>query len=467
MRTIRTPVISLISAAVLSACSMAPDYQQPQNTLPAQYELATAARTDMSWQTLLPSKAMQQLVTEVQQQHRTLAQSRAALAQLAARYQLQQSSQWPTLNAAATSTRQGLPGDLSGTGQRQVSSQHSATVGLTAFELDLFGAAQNQTESALQQYYAGEAELRATELAISSEFISHYLQAQQQAQLLALAERQLQTVTLQAHLVQQRLQAGLVDELTYQTAAREQAAAQTVAVEGRAQLATARHQLEADLHRPLTATEWLTITEQVDSLADLPAGTPSDLLLKRPDVIAAEHQLRATNANIGVARAAFFPSISLTSQIGTASSQFSSLFGNGSSYWQIAPQVNLPLWDFGARKANVEQAELAQTIAISTYLQRVELAFREVADQLTIVQSGQQQLQASKAQQQHALQVLQLTNQRQAIGVDNQLQRLDAERSWYTAATTQTNQYYQLQQARLGLFKAMGGSYHPPAEPTR
>lgn len=455
-------VLSFVAMTVLSACSLAPDYQQPSAQIPAQYDpqsddtkLASAA--PLHWQQLTQDSNLLAMIDEVRAQNRTIEQARLSLKQLAVAVAGADAARLPTLQASASQSRQRLPADLSGTGTSRVAEQNALNVGFSAFELDLFSAASNAALAATERFYAGEASFRATELTIVSSLVSQYLTTQLHQQQLQLAARTTQSLQERMLLSRQRASIGLDNALVLAQNERELAASQVSLEQAKQAVAQDEHALALLLRRPLTSAEQAQLASGISPLASVAAGLPADLLTQRPDIMAAEHQLKASHANIGVARAAYFPSIRLTANAGRASADLSNLFSSGSSSWSFVPSVNLPLWDFGARDANLATTELERDAAVSTYQQRIETAFREVADSLSALAYGKTQLQAAQDQHSQALRALQLTQQREAAGLDSAIARLDAQRSWYTAASQQLQLDAQLQLARLSLFKALGG----------
>lgn len=458
----RPQLWSLLSVAVLSACSMAPEQRQPTLDLPAHYEQSreqatsdTAAQSPLTWQALTQDPLLLGLIDEVRTRNRTLEQARLSLQQLAVAVDAANAARLPSVNASASQTRQRLPADLSGTGSARVAQQLNLGVGLSAFELDLFGADSNAALAASAEFYAGQASVRASELTIVSALISQYLDLQLHQQQLQLAARTVQSQQQRFTLISARAAAGLDNELTRSQMQRELAASQVNLAQYQLAVAQDKHALQALLTRPLTDDEIAQTSLGITRLTSVAAGLPAQLLSQRPDIMAAEHQLQATHANIAVARAAYFPSIRLTASTGRASTELANLFSQGS--WSFIPSVNLPLWDFGVRDANLANAQLARDSAISSYQQRIEQAFREVSDGLSALESGQTQLLAAQDQHSQALITLQLVQQREVAGLDSVIARLDAQRSWYTAASQQLQLDAQLQLARLNVFKALGG----------
>ncbi len=467
--------MTLLALAVLNGCSLAPEAMTPQADVPQTYDATTRvahqsgseqassgqasseASTALQWQQLSDDPLLLQLLQEVRQQHRSLQQARITLAQLATSVDSASAARLPVLGLAADQSRQRVAADLSTTGSGQIQQRLNAQVGISAFELDLFGRAANAEQAAQAQFYAEAATLRATDLTISTAFVSQYLTLQWHQQQQQLAARTVLNLQERLALITARAEAGVDNELVLAQAKRELAATQVSLAQAEVLVAQDVHALEQMLRRTLTDAEIGRMQQALSQLKPVSAGLPADLMLQRPDVMAAEQRLRATEANIGIARAAYFPSIQLTATAGSASTELSNLFQGGSGSWSFSPRLDLPLWDFGARASQVERAELARDLAVSQYQATVEQAFREVADSLSSLEYGTLQLTAAKEQHQQAMQVLQLTQQREAAGLDSALARLDAQRSWYTAASQQLAQEFQLQLARLTLFKAVGG----------
>lgn len=277
-----------------------------------------------------------------------------------------------------------MPGDLSGIGDSRVNSSWGVTLGITSYELDFFGRIRSLNEAALQQYLATQEAQRNTQITLVASVANAWLTLQADRALLKLTEETLQNYEYNYDLVRRSNEVGVSSSL-------DLAQARTAVEGAKVNLATYKRQVAQDLNL-LTLLLGSDLPDNVKNMKDnsfklqyvkeVPAGLPSDLMQNRPDIIAAEHQLMAANANIGAARAAFFPSISLTSNVGTMSTNFSNLFSNGQGTWLFQPTINLPIFTAGRLKGNLDYAEVRKDINVANYEKTIQTAFREVADGL-------------------------------------------------------------------------------------
>ena len=319
----------------------------------------------------------------------------------------------------------------------------------------------NLKAQALEAYLSQEAARRSAELSLVSEVASAWLQLAADEALLALARDTLESQTQSFKLTERSYEAGVASALAV-------AQARTIVESARADVAAFTSQVQQDRNAlqllvgvPIPQTLKPTADDMapVDALAELPAGVSSEVLLNRPDVVAAEHQLIASNANIGVARAARFPSISLTGFAGTASSDLSTLFDAGTGTWSFAPQISIPIFNAGAAKAGVAVAEADQQIALAQYEQAVQVAFKEAADALALRQTIDDQLAARQALTDAAARAQELSDARYRSGIDSYLNLLDAQRSLYAAQQQLINTRLSRQSNLVTLYKVMGGSW--------
>lgn len=461
----------------LSACSLAPampdsainasvagQYPQSNAAAPTDSSLATAA--SLNWQQFFTDPRLQQALTQALSHNHDLRLALLNVEKVRAAYQITDSNRYPALALEASQSRQRLPGALSGNGEATVQQQNAVTVGITAWELDLFGKVNNQSRQAEQQWRASAALQQAAQVTLLAEVASRWYSYANNQQLLKLAEHSAANRQQSLALYQEKVQQGAESALVLSQQ-------QSLAAAARADVANVRRLLQRDLQalQLLLAlpnasdvkASWLPDDNTVLQLADLAPGAPASLLTQRPDLRAAEYQLAAANANIGVARAAYFPSISLTASAGTLSPDLQGLFDNGSGSWSFVPKLNLPIFNMGATAARLEQANAEQQIALTSYQQLIQQAFREVSDQLSDVNGYRLQMQALREQADSSQHSRQLSQQRFAAGADSYLQLLDAERSWYNARAQWHNSRLSYVQAQLGLYKALGGGWQASA----
>ncbi|HDX8366973.1 TPA: efflux transporter outer membrane subunit [Aeromonas dhakensis] len=453
-------LIALSVTLLLGGCSMAPDYQRPALPQGATWQNNHAGEAVVSpWRQQFLDPALQQLIATALENNRDLRIAALNVEAYEARYRIQRAAQLPTLAANGSGTRQQGSDDLSSTGQGTISSQYGANIGITAYELDLFGRIQSLKDQALETYLAQIETQRSTQIALVASVANAYLTLLADQELLALSEATLATEQESYGLTEHKYRLGAASEM-------ELAQGRTALESAKVSLAQYQRQVKQDRNGlalllgtgvPALMTEPATLAEV--QLAAIPVGAPSSLLQQRPDILAAEHSLKAANANIGAARAAFFPTISLTATAGTASNQLSGLFDGGTGTWTFMPQINLPIFDGGKRIADLDVAEVSTKQAVASYEKSIQTAFKEVADTLGAQADYQQQLQAQQALVKASQTYFKLAEVRYEKGVDSYLTRLDAQRSLFSAKQGLiTTRLAQLNN-QVALYKAVGGGW--------
>ena len=460
-------LVAVAVAALLSGCSLIPTYERPAAPVEADFSAHGAApagsqpaAADIGWRQFFGDERLQRLIGLALENNRDLRVAVLNIEAARAQYGVTRADRFPGVNANANGTRQRTPADLSPSRQQTIGSQYQVNLGVTAFELDLFGRVRSLSEAALAQYLASEETRRSTQISLVAQLANAYLNERSSDELLALAQRTLKTRQDSYNLIKMRYDAGAASELELQQAeslVQSALSEQAIAERNRAQATNAivlliGQPLPADLPppRPLDAQALL---------ADVPVGLTSDLIERRPDIRAAEQQLRSANANIGAARAAFFPRIALTGAFGTASSQLSGLFDSGSLAWNFAPQISLPIFDGGRNRANRDLAEARKNIAVAQYEQTIQTAFREVADALDAKSTFDRQIQAQQLLVDASRRSLELSDLRYRNGVDSYLQLLDAQRELFTAEQGLLQARTQRLNNLVGLYKSLGGGW--------
>jgi multidrug efflux system outer membrane protein len=461
---LKTLSLSALAVLVLSACQLAPEQQAIELPVPDAYASAAqgsgTAAAELHWQQFFSNPKLQQLIELSLKNNKDLQIAALNVQRVRALYQIEDSALYPSLDLNASGTRQRLPADLTGTGKAQINQQYSATVGMTSYELDFWGKVRNQSEQALQQLYSTEQAQLSSQISLVSELANAWLTYAADQQLLELATHTLHSQQKTLELTEQSYKLGAASAVTLQQVKSTVATAKVDIA--RYQRLLARDQNALDL---LTGTQVSTdlLPDQPLSkllqLPELPAGLPSDLLQQRPDIKAAEHDLLAANANIGIAKAAFFPSISLTANAGSASAELDNLFKGGSGSWSFIPSVNLPIFTMGRTQANLEVAEAQQQVALLTYQQKIQQAFREVSDGLADRAGYAAQLQAQQDLANSNQQSFLLSEARFKQGADSYLQVLDAQRSWYSAQQQLISGQQALLASQISLYKVLGGGW--------
>ena len=457
------PAISAAAVSLaLSACAMIPKYEQPAVAVPETFQHDTAqsgiVAASLGWQDYFADPRLHRLIEIALERNTDLRGAALNAEAVRAQYMISRAALLPGINASGTGQRGRVAADLSGTGSSYVSSAYNVGLGVTSYELDLFGKVRSTNQAALQSYFASVASRDATHLSLISSVAKAYFNERYAEERMALAQRVLQTREQTYKLTQLRHRAGVISavDLRQQEALIESAKADYAsAVQAREQ---ARNAMAVLLNQPLPADlpAGLPLSRQF-AIKQLPAGLSSEVLLNRPDIRAAEFALKRANANIGAARAAFFPSISLTGMIGTGSTELSGLFKGGNSTWTFAPSINLPIFNWGSNVANLDYAKIMQQAEIVNYEAAVQSAFRDVSDAL-VAREQLDKTYAANAQQSKAYaDVLRLINLRYRHGVASALDLLDAERSSYAADTTQLATQLTLLENMADLYKALGG----------
>jgi len=460
----------LLASMALGACTMAPKYEQPAAPMQPEYEhvewpanavVAPHPASEIGWKEFFPDAELQDLLARSLLNNRDLRIATLNVEAARAQYRIQRADLLPAIDAQGASSNVRLPGDLTASGQSELNRSYTAGFGVSAFELDLFGRVRSLRRAALEDYFRLEETRTAAQLLLVSEVANAWLTLIADRELLALA-RETQTSQRKSYdLTRMRFDQGVSSEIDLhrtETAWRE---AEVDIAQQTRRVAQDRNALSLLVGEPLPpeVAEGGHVIDAQTFSKTLPAGLPAELLVRRPDVRAAEHALKAANADIGAARAAFFPSIELTGFYGQASNDLSALFQSGQSSWSFTPRVNLPIFAAGANKAALDFSNVRKRIEIARYEQSIQIAFREVADALVARATLDDQLRAQQALT-HAFDIsYKLADLRYRGGVDSYLSALIAQRDFYTAQR-------QLIVTRLAgavnlvqLYQALGGGW--------
>lgn len=452
----------LVATTALSACTLAPRYERPALAAPQTWPDPAAATPasvgDLVWRDVFLDAKLQGLITLALANNRDLRVATANIEQARAQYRVQRGALLPTINGGITQSETVTPAAATGFGQAIDIKQTTASVSMTSFELDLFGRIRSLSRSALESFYATEETQRAVQISLIAETASAYLQLASDQELAAIFRLSLTDRDESLRLTRSRFDAGVASDL-------ELSQAETLAEQARSDLAVATALVGQDQNalRLVVGAEPpqdLLPAAGVSSatvLADLPAGVPSEVLTRRPDVLAAEHTLRARNADIGAARAAFFPRITLTGNYGSASPDVAGLFDPGTRAWGFTRAITLPLFAGGANIANLKRTRAAREAAVAQYEKAIQTAFREVADQLAIRGTIRDRVEAQTRLAGAAERAQRLSKARYDSGVDSYITSLDANRTLYTARQTLLSARLAEQLNRVTLYKVLGG----------
>ncbi|MFD3299668.1 AdeC/AdeK/OprM family multidrug efflux complex outer membrane factor [Aquipseudomonas alcaligenes] len=468
----RRSLLSLAVASILlGGCSLIPDYQRPASPVESVWpseaggaQTVTAA-ADLDWRVFFKDPALQGLIDTALTNNRDLRVAALNVEAYAAQRQIQRSALFPSVTADGGATRQRLPGSLSSSGDPSISSQYSATVG-ASWELDLFGRLRSLDEQALQQYFATEEARRATQIALVASVANAWLTLQADQELLQLTQDTLKTYQQSFALTQRSYDVGVADALALAQARSAVESAQVSLAQYSRQVAQDRNALVVLLGSGKAGGLPAGQPLGDDLLLEVPAGLPSDLLQRRPDLRQAEHQLQAANANIGAARAAFFPSVSLTANAGSLSPDLSGLFDAGSGSWLFQPSISLPIFNAGKLRASLDYAELQKDIQVASYEKAIQTAFQEVADGLAARATYQQQLDAQRALVKTNEEYYRLAERRYRTGVDSYLTLLDAQRQLFSVRQQLIGDRLAQLTSEVELYKALGGGWSESAQPS-
>ncbi len=459
--------LTIAITLALSGCSLIPDYQRPDMPVQAQWPegaaydqglSASTTATELGWRQFFVDPTLQRLIGISLENNRDLRQAALNVEAYRAQYRISRSDLFPSIGIDGSGQRQRLPADLSNTGEAGIASQYGVTLGVSAYELDFFGRLRSLESSALARYLATEEAQRSVQIGLVSEVAMAYLTWRTDQGLLELTRGTLYSYGKSLGLVQAAHDVGTASALDVRQA-------RSLVEQSRVQFARYSRLVaqDANLLRLLLGTDLPTDLSGGfgfnSVFAELPVGMPADLLLRRPDIRAAEFQLQAANANIGAARAAFFPSIRLTAAAGTLSGELDGLFEGGSGTWSFMPQINIPIFTAGRLKANLDYAEVQKDINIAQYEQSIQTAFREVADGLAARGTFEEQLQAQTDLTRTTQEYLELAQQRYHEGVDNYLAVLDAQRELFSAQQQLLSDQLLQLHSEVQLFKALGGGW--------
>jgi outer membrane protein, multidrug efflux system len=458
-------------ALALAGCTLAPKYQRPTAAVspnwpavPGGKQISTNAAAvpaaDIGWREFFRDPRLQQLIELALTNNPDLRVAMLNVEQTRALYRVQRNALVPTVDVNANGTRQRIAYGFAGNGNGTTYNQFNVNLGVAQYELDLFGKVRSLKRQALETYFATEEAQKSAQIALVAEVGAAYLTEREAAELLAVARQSLKAAQQTYRLTQRSYQAGVVSELDLNAANTQlQTARANVASFGQ-QVAQAENYLVLLVGRPLP--DDLPAPQSFNPevcLSDIPPGLPSDLLQRRPDILAAEHQLKAANANIGAARAAFLPTITLTGSGGTASTTLEGLFAPGSQVWSFSPQIVWPIFAAGTAWNELKAVKAQKLIEAASYQKAIQTAFREVADSLAARAAVQTQLAANQALAKAEQQNYELTQARFRSGVDSSLQVFAAQQTLDNARQNLIQSQYSRLFNLINLYHALGGGW--------
>ncbi len=468
---------SLAAALLLAGCtSMAPDYERPASPVDAAWPTGPAykapvptssaqkgdvAAADIAWQDFITDDKLREVVRLALENNRDLRVAALNIDRARAQYRIQRADSFPSIGISGEGSSQRLPADLNPRGEAGITRQYSAGIGTSAYELDLFGRVRSLNEDALQRYLATEESRKTVQLSLVAEVANAYLTLGADQERLRLARQTLESQQKSYDLTRRSHELGVASMLDLRQAQTVVESARVDVARFTSQIAQGKNALVLLVGGQIPGN--LLPEAQNDgrvTLAQLDAGLSSEVLLRRPDVVQAERLLQAANANIGAARAAFFPRITLTASAGTTSSALSNLFDGGTGFWSFIPQLNLPIFEGGRNRANLQVSKVDRDIAQAQYEKAIQNAFREVADSLAQRGTLDEQLAAQTALVEASGDNYRLSDARYRRGIDSYLNVLDAQRSLYAAQQNLITLRLTKNSNHVTLYKALGGGWN-------
>ena len=430
-----------LAAVLLAGCSLAPNYIRPEPPIPAGWPSGPAyeERSDrdggatvaeLAWREFFSDERLRELIGLALENNRDLRESALNIERARAQYRIQRANLFPFLDAAGGYSKQRIP-DTSGFGQALTLEQYSVDLGISSWEADFFGRVRSLKDQALEEFFATEEARRAAQISLVAEVARSYLLLAADRELLELARQTLKSHLATYDLTRSRFDAGVVSALDVRQAQTSVESARVDIAFFVGLVAEDENALRLLIGTSLPAELLPHELETVTAMEEIPAGVPSEVLQRRPDILAAEHRLRGAYANIGAARAAFFPRISLTASAGFASAELSGLFDSDSRAWLLAPRIDLPIFTAGSLRARLRVSEVDREIFLARYEGSIQSAFREVADALAQRGTIDEQLEAQLSLVDATAETYRLSEVRFSRGIDSFLNVLDSQRSLY------------------------------------
>ena len=461
----RWPLLAVL--ALLGGCiNLAPQYERPEAPVSEQW-LPPASTpkgevgADIEWQQFFTDSRLARLQSLALVNNRDLRLASLNIEKAQAQYRIQRAEALPSIDAGVSGTHSRTPGSLSSSGSAATTHDYSAQLGLSSYEVDVFGRVQNLQDEALEDYLALTETRRSTQISLVAEVATAWLTLAADNERLHLAQETLRSQQATYELTQRSHALGGSSGLSVAQAQTTVESARGDAAVYESQILQDRNALRllvgSDIPEELLPGANL---ESAAALVQVPAELPSSLLQRRPDVLAAEHTLKSANIDIGAARAAFFPSISLTASAGSSSSALSGLFKSGSGAWTFAPSISLPIFDAGSNRATLDSAKVEREIQVQTYQQTVQSAFKEVADALAVRSTLDRRITAQQALTDASRKSFELSDALYRGGSQSYLEALDAQRSLYSAQQDLITLRLTEQSNRVTLYKVLGGGWN-------
>jgi multidrug efflux system outer membrane protein len=452
---------------LLGGCALTPEYKRPESPVPSDWPTGAAYSeqkldessplvSELSWREFITDTHLQEIIGMALDNNRDLRLAALNVERARALYGIRRAELLPTVEATGRESKQRIPADLSSSGKSMTTERYDVNLGVSSWEIDFFGRIRSLKDRALEEYLAEDQARRTAQILLISAVANTYLTLAADRESLKLVESTLKTQEDYYQIIRKRYDVGIASELDLRRAQSQVDAAKVDVSHYTQMVAQDENALNLLVSVPIPPTLLPGNLAHAGSLKEINRGTPSELLLHRPDILAAEHRLKAAHANIGAARAALFPRISLTTDIGTASADLSGLFKDGSGTWSFIPQISIPIFDARTWLA-YDVTKIEKEMSVAQYEKAVQTAFREVADALAVRGTVDRQIEAQQSLVNAFSETYRLANLRYTKGIDSYLSVLDAQRSFYSAQQGLIS----LQLARLAnlvtLYKVLGG----------
>ena len=462
----RLPMAVAVLCLALAGCkSIAPEYERPAAPVAEYFPQAESAATginaaSLAWQDYFADETLQGLIRDALANNRDLRSAVQRVEAARALYGIQRADLFPSVDAQGSFTRSRTPEEMSLIGRPMLLNEYRVGFGVSNWELDFWGRIRSLQDAALENFLSAESSQRASAISLIAQVADSYLNLRELDQRILIAEKTIESRQESLRIFQRRFDVGSTSKLDLTQVQALLAQAQTLLHQLKQARAIGLNALTVLAGKPVELPMAARPFPELHMLRTLQPGLPSEVLVQRPDIIAAEHALKSANANIGAARAAFFPRVTLTTSLGTASRELEGLFDAGSHAWTFAPSISLPIFNAGRNRSNLELAEVRRDIAVTSYEQTIQTAFREVADALAAQTGIRRQIESLQQMLEALAERARLAKLRYDHGATSYFEVLDAERSLLDVE----QQLVQMQRAYLSsqvrLYAALGGGSH-------
>jgi len=454
-------LVLVLIVTLLGGCTLVPEYKRPDAPVPSRWQAGAdpvkgVSAADLPWREFFADPRLQKVIETALRNNRDLRLAALNAEKARALYGVQRAELLPSVNAIGSGSLERVPADLSSTGSARTSERYDVKLGVSSWEIDFFGRIRSLKDQALEEYLASDEARRSAQILLVSNVANAYLALAADRQNLKLAVSTLEAQETSHRLIRKRYDVGLASELDLRRSQSQVETAKGNVARYTQSVSLDQNALDLLVGSPLPQELLPADLAGIAPPREIAAALSSEILLRRPDVLASEHQLKAANANIGAARAAFFPRIALTTSVGTASADLSGLFKSGGNTWSFAPLITLPIFDARTWSA-YDVTKVQREIVVTQYEKAIQTAFREVADALAARDTMDRQVAAQESLVEALAETYRLSDARYNRGIDSYLGVLDAQRSLYAAQQGLITLQMTRLTNRVTLYKALGG----------